>query len=696
MTNTSLRSVSSAARTAVLLAAVSFVLCVAPARAQGVGPNVALPATRPRTNLQIMGGGMQVPWQVSLHPATNYVAIGQCLPMYIDLLDASGKDIPRSPNGQRVTIADFDWTASGNAAVGQYDGPNAWAVCACPAAAVGSTIHVMATYPAASLAENKKVPGLAFQSFIELPVTPAHGTNSPAGCDNVLVTTTVAIAVPRGGAPPTVVSTGHNSLQNPPASTGTPPTGTPTSVTPASGTPTTVAPPAAVSAPPSAVARAGVPVVGEPIAVAPTQGHAPSQAAIVPVNPKRFSAVQTGPGAVTLAWDPVAGVAFYQVWGAGLPNTGVTVSSGTVTTVSGVPAGLQMWSVGSYYTPGPVSTPAIDFTKAQLQVTSSIATSGHYRVVANGFRVIHPTLDGSLSMDGKGDEVYGAFTMFHYNRKSGAMLDRDLRRTHVIGDVNNISGREKGGTFSAAGGLQAGDVFPVATSWSDQAVAPPTNYTFPFLIWQGTLTNAEDAVIILPTLWEYDGNSQYYDQWFVTELANAPAIWSNLAVQEALGGARLGLVIPSGTSAPLTGSAFSTGIAFNMPLMLPGMPSILGGSFDRPIGISLPNGQARLPRRAIVITREVIETSLHKAVSGAGTAVDSMMTSLEKAAAAYAAMQQSIVDLSAPGGASASQSSSTTIGDAGTGGVLAIPLFDESSPALQGQYVLYIQVDRIP
>ena len=140
-----------------------LLVCAATARAQGVGPNVVLPATRPRTNLQIMGT-MQVPWSVSIHPATNYVAIGQCLPVYIDLLDALGKDIPRNPTGNRVSIADFDWTATGNAAIGKYDGPNAWAVCACPAAAVGSTIHVMATYPARSLAERAKVPGLAFQS----------------------------------------------------------------------------------------------------------------------------------------------------------------------------------------------------------------------------------------------------------------------------------------------------------------------------------------------------------------------------------------------------------------------------------------------------------------------------------------------------------------------------------------------------
>ena len=177
-----------------LIAPLSLVMSAAPSRAQTV-----LPTVRPHTSLEILGT-KQVPWSVAIRPATNYVAIGQCLPMYIDLLDATGKDIPRNPMGWRVSIADFDWTATGNAAVGKYDGPNAWAVCACPAAAVGSTVHVMATYPAAALPDKAKVPGLAFHSYIELPITPAHGTNSPAGCDNALQTTTVATSVPGGAS----------------------------------------------------------------------------------------------------------------------------------------------------------------------------------------------------------------------------------------------------------------------------------------------------------------------------------------------------------------------------------------------------------------------------------------------------------------------------------------------------------------
>jgi hypothetical protein len=747
MTNMGSRSVRNAvrniARMAMLLAAVSLVLCVAPARAQGVGPNVVLPTTRPRTNLQIVGGGMQVPWQVSLHPATNYVAIGQCLPLYIDLLDASGKDIPRNPSGGRVTIADFDWTASGNAAVGKYDGPNSWAVCACPAAAVGSTIHVMATYPAVSLPDKSKVPGLAFQSYIELPVTPAHGTNSPVGCDNVLVTTTVAISVPGGGAPPTVVSGGHNPLQTPPASTGTPTTatpatgtpstGTPTAVTPATGTPAAVTPPATVAALPSTVVRTGVPIVGGPVALAPPAGRDPSQAAIVPVNPARFTAVQAGPAMVVLTWDPVPGVAYYQVWGAGLPNTGVTVSAGTAQVVNNVPMGAQSWSVGSYYMPGPVSTPASAFSKTQLQVTASVVTgpsppSGtayppgggqttvptntapaattNYRVIATGFRVLHQTKDDFLSRDGHGDEVYGGFMTFHYDRTTSQLVDQDLRRTNVIGErgydgldfgerllagvgqiSNRLTGsdaavknsRIQGGTATQDGGLAQYDVFPAVADPSQTYGVAPTNNTFPFLVWQGALTNAKDAVVILPTLWEFDGIPDGFNKWHQSEQSNVIQIWSDPAVQQAVAGTQLGLITPSGTLETSFGLHMTAGGIFELAMIGFGpIAALTAGSYDRPIGVGMhgvggTGGIASgpvLPRRAIVITREILEATLAKLATYNPATV---------APGVFAIYGAPPVVLPAP-----------------PPGTIAVQLFESPADDLQGMYILYLKVERMP
>ena len=408
---------------------------------------------------------MQVPWTVSIHPATNYVAIGQCLPVYIDLLDASGKDIPRNPTGQRVSIADFDWSASGNAAVGKYNGPNAWAVCACPAAAVGSTIHVMAKYPAASLAEKAKVPGLAFRIVHRVAGhacarnEQSRGVRQRAGDDDGghigagWSSATCGAAAARWRDEP---SGRHDGAQ----AGATPPTGQP---------------------------------YLPPVQLAP-----PAAAPVAPSNPKRFSAMQVGDGMVALSWMPVPGAAYYQLSGPGLPNTTATVTSSTTQSATGVPRGTQTWTVAGVFMPGNVTTPPTQFATAQLLVTSGTYAGGtpppsgsayppggappvrttsappsgtptttasppsgtayppggnssgtppanappptnapasnRYRVVATGFRVLHQTKDDVFSRDGHGDEVYGGFMAFHYDRNTSKLVDQNLRRTNVIGE----------------------------------------------------------------------------------------------------------------------------------------------------------------------------------------------------------------------------------------------------------------------
>lgn len=688
--------------TAMLLAAASFVVCAAPVRAQGVGPNVVLPTARPHTNLQIVGT-MQVPWSVSIHPATNYVAIGQCLAVYIDLLDASGKDIPRNPAGQRVSIADFDWTATGNAAVGKYDGPNAWAVCACPAAAVGSTIHVMATYPSKSLPERAKVPGLAFQSYIELPVTPAHGTNSPAGCDNVLVTTTVAIAVPGGQAPPTIA----------------PPHGqAPTSNPPAGGATT------GVTAPPASTAPQGqAPYQGTPLPLnSPPLQLAPAN--VTPVNPKRFSAMQVADGTVTLSWLPVPGATSYQLFGAGLPGTGLNVSSGTTQVVTGVQPGLQTWMVGSVYMPGAVSTPASAFTVAALQVTATVAAgpsppsgtayppsgnaggppptntpvaaapaTNRYRVIATGFRVLHQTKDDPFSGDGHGDEIYGGFMVFSYDRRtSRPSVAPFVMRTNVIGETGFYGqqtgknpdifqlipyGRIKGGTASAGGGFAQNDVYPQVADPSKTYGAPATTNDFPFEVYNGSLTDGQDAVIIEPTLWEADGNRDGFAKWANNEITSAIQVWADPGVQAAVAGTQLALISPSGTLETSFGPHINPGEAFGLAISGLGPLGLLtGGSFDRPIGVGesgvggfggLAVGPV-LPRRAIVLTHEILEATLAKLATNAGSGPP----------AVFAVYGAPAVTLPAP-----------------PPGTIAVQLFEKPVGDLQAMYILYLKVERV-
>jgi hypothetical protein len=104
-----------------------------------------------------------------------------------------------------------------------------------------------------------------------------------------------------------------------------------------------------------------------------------------PRNPIGFTAAQVAQGAARLRWLPVPGVSYYVVLGPGSSNGGVKVIGDTTFIATGVPAGLQTWSVGSYYDPAPasattgvgpnaVSTPAAQFPTAQATIVAPPTT----------------------------------------------------------------------------------------------------------------------------------------------------------------------------------------------------------------------------------------------------------------------------------------------------------------------------------
>ena len=233
--------------------------------------------------------------------------------------------------------------------------------------------------------------------------------------------------------------------------------------------------------------------------------------------------------------------------------------------------------------------------------------------MANGFSVIHESYDDMLSRDGKYDEVYGGFTMLHYDRKTGDVLDRDLRRTKVLGDIHNFPDRLRAGSASGSGGLRAGDSYPDAghARYRGQDGGEPNSQTFPFKVWEGTLTDGADAAVILPTMWEQDNDGSTYDAWHQSEVSSASQIWFDAAVQQALKQTSLGVIAPPGSITPNMTPTFGEhavgAIGFFAAVGQPWVASLIMGSRDRPIGMA---GTA-LPRRAIVLTREIIESSLN-------------------------------------------------------------------------------------
>ena len=300
-----------------------------------------------------------------------------------------------------------------------------------------------------------------------------------------------------------------------------------------------------------------------------------------------------------------------------VPSSPVTTPAPTVTLA---PVAIQTATL-------PVTrlAPAAPGATSSTASAASAPVSGRYRVVANGFSVIKQGHSHH-------DDVYGGFITLHYDRQSGQLKNQDARRTKVLGDINGrVFGETDGGDFkrlragtaSGTGGLKDGDSYPNAANARIRGPqsAPPNRETFPFEVWTGDLTNTSDAVIILPTLWSRDGKTEPIGNWENAEIAAASQIWWDPAVQEGLRGTSLGVISPPGSATPngnvqfntlvkALGGAFLAGVGAPWALGFVFNPSTFDPSArDRPIGLD-PN-MPGVPRRAIVLTREMIEQALN-------------------------------------------------------------------------------------
>jgi hypothetical protein len=150
-------------------------------------------------------------------------------------------------------------------------------------------------------------------------------------------------------------------------------------------------PPECAAAQRAVAAGAPIGVVGEaPAQVRTAPAPAPKEVtaaeAAAPENPTGFTAVQSGDGQVQLTWQPVSAASYYVVFGPGSVSGGTKVTGAASYAVTGVPTGVQTFSVASYYDPGPastsnsagpaaVSTPAAEFPTASVTVTAPVAST---------------------------------------------------------------------------------------------------------------------------------------------------------------------------------------------------------------------------------------------------------------------------------------------------------------------------------
>lgn len=139
-----------------------------------------------------------------------------------------------------------------------------------------------------------------------------------------------------------------------------------------------------------------------------------------------------------------------------------------------------------------------------LNVGGAQLTVAAYRVTLNGFRVNRETYDTAFETDGKGDEVFIVSEAALINR-TFAVRHRVSRRSKTYGDTNGFTERVQAGGRSEKGGLKTGDRAPNRDLSQPRPAGMSTlNDDFPMLLWQGDLYDGNNAVVIMPTIWEWD------------------------------------------------------------------------------------------------------------------------------------------------------------------------------------------------
>jgi hypothetical protein len=344
----------------------------------------------------------------------------------------------------------------------------------------------------------------------------------------------------------------------------------------------------------------------------------------------------------------------FLVLGNGLPANGRELpASATATTISDLPGGAGAWLITPYWNDPPDRV--IDVSTGLRVTATTAAMEGRYRISIAGFRVNHETYDNPASSDGFGDEVYAAAAVFGppFN---GAV--RYVVRSAVYGDAH-LSDRVQAGHANplGRGGLLGGDVAPAGWDANRPSTPPLASGWFPVTVWEGTLRAGKDAVTVHPTLWEFDGDSSAYEFWknWTTGLGSGSTSEPGIVVLRGPESAIFQYAFPSTTD---VGDLTNLELPERAPQKIePGKDRPIGLDGYHPTPVQLPlsvydRSSMHWVDRYVAFTREKIETMLAAPTPGFSPGI----------------IPVSLVD-----------------GDPRT-----------TEGRLQGDYVLYLRVERLP
>ena len=121
-------------------------------------------------------------WTVALTPTLSPLAHRTMRCGASHAQDPVTKDVPRNPQGYRITMADFDLTVSGTVVAGHQIDSTHFETCGCQSGAIGTSATITARYPAQSLPAAARVPGVSFQQTATVTLAEVKGPVNPPSC----------------------------------------------------------------------------------------------------------------------------------------------------------------------------------------------------------------------------------------------------------------------------------------------------------------------------------------------------------------------------------------------------------------------------------------------------------------------------------------------------------------------------------
>ena len=364
---------------------------------------------------------------------------------------------------------------------------------------------------------------------------------------------------------------------------------------------------------------------------------------LAPKNPSNFTAT-VALGDINLKWDSVPGAVFYAVWGSGMTNAEKVF--GTTYPVKGVGAGTHQYTVIAYY--DSVGRFGDEANPARATVTRK---SGRYRITANGFQVNHQTNDHALNVDGWGDEVYVAAYVHAF---SSTGTRGYLKQTGIYGGKKaDEPFRIIVGSASKEGGLATGNTVPnTPTPWVRQEADG-----MPWEIWSGQLTEGLDVVVTFPALWEWDSGRDNFLRWESSLASVGPDIQLDTDGLKALMG---------GQTVPIRSAT--------QKLRLTPWSGILGGGQDRPIGFFEPLKPPTFPR---ALWKDIVAWLWEAGETVTLSGGKDFIYPIPAVILTVDTIEQ-------------------TLNNPSPKGAGVIELWLGEAPDLAGDYILYLQVERMP